>query len=113
MPRRFTSSLAVIGSLAISLFLVGGAILVSYAPGHGFALPIRFEQIGASGNLKDGSVNLLQELVEIAPCTPHSRVALDRHPLERLVGREVGVPRQQDGVAPPLVGRIPAESSRH
>jgi len=25
MPRRFTSSLAVIGSLAISLFLVGGA----------------------------------------------------------------------------------------
>ena len=37
----------------------GGAILLSYAPGHGFSLPVRFEEIGSSGHPNDGAVNLL------------------------------------------------------
>lgn len=37
----------------------GGAILVSYAMKHGFALPVRWEYIGSSGSLTDNSVNLM------------------------------------------------------
>jgi hypothetical protein len=37
----------------------GGALSVSYAFKHGFALPVRFEDITSSGSATDGSVNLL------------------------------------------------------
>ena len=37
----------------------GGALSVSYAFKHGFALPVRFEEITSSGSATDGSVNLL------------------------------------------------------
>jgi hypothetical protein len=37
----------------------GGAVSVSYAFKHGFALPARFEDITSSGNATDGSINLL------------------------------------------------------
>jgi hypothetical protein len=37
----------------------GGALSVSYAFKHGFALPVRFESLTSSGNATDGSVNLL------------------------------------------------------
>ncbi len=37
----------------------GGALLLSYAFKHGFALPFRFEYIGSSGSVAKDSVNLL------------------------------------------------------
>jgi hypothetical protein len=37
----------------------GGAVNVSYAFKHGFALPVRFEDITSSGSATDGSINLL------------------------------------------------------
>ncbi len=37
----------------------GGAILLSRAFKHGFALPVRFEYISSSGNATDGSINLM------------------------------------------------------
>ena len=37
----------------------GGAILFSKSFKHGFSLPVRWEYLAASGNLTDGSVNLL------------------------------------------------------
>lgn len=37
----------------------GGGILASFAPGKGFSIPVRLEQINASGHGNDGTVNLL------------------------------------------------------